>query len=277
MSHTISILHNYNQKTHASMLEAISNILRLEEEAIASQCKDAFARLSKAEKQAQHGAKYSDEDYCILDVLTDEDLIAIIYEFKKALLNVSETIEAMARAKREMVTLAGKITAKAQEILDKQDKLNELNKNPLRSEPGFWITFIADANPGFVKSLIIHFLSDLTEIRTAQTICARHAERNQLMSAVAALEAENTTLKDDLSLAKTNMQQREDEVGNPEKLKAHKNILEANVATLERDAKSLMATFGQQGPVAQAVVAQKQDNDEGLNPGIRGFSTNALI
>ena len=132
MAEPISNLRHYDEYIHRGMSKAIAEILSLDEDPISMECPDAFLILSKAERQACRNSQRTDQKCSILDVLTDEDLLEVIAEFKKSLPNVSEEIERMnkevtglALLRQEHGDIERTMIGNSAAISSKQDQLSQ--------------------------------------------------------------------------------------------------------------------------------------------------------
>ncbi|MCW8397342.1 hypothetical protein OQJ26_00850 [Legionella sp. PATHC038] len=269
MAEPISNLRHYDGYIHRWMSKAIAEILSLDEDPISMVCPDAFLILSKAERQACRNSQRTDQECSILDVLTDEDLLEVIAEFKKSLPNVSAEIERMnkevkglALLRQEHEDIVRTMRGNSAAISNKQGKL----RLPPPEEPGGWSKFIADKNPGPFKSLFL-LLVPKKSVEAAQKLCDAYELASQaregLVAQIETLTRKNTTLKSDLDSKQEEIQKLETKQKQLKGLKKHKKTLDQGVKELEKNANKL-ELYAKPKQRTQTVAQKQNEEDDDL-------------
>lgn len=270
MANPLSRLSGFNKDVRSRLKNAIRTILSLDEEYINYDCYNAFDILTKAVWQAELSSLRTHTKYSVLDVLTDEDLLKVIAEFEKSLPNVLAALKEM-KAKAEPLKQLEQQTQEIKKTIQEKDgtidkKQRIFATTPIPKEPGGWSIFIADKNPGPLKSIFLFFVPQ-TSIETAQKICHDYELASQaregLVAEIATLRRENTTLMSDLDSKQKQIKELTSTQAAFKKLGRNITILQDNFKVLKENA-ALLIPPEQQEHMAQTLARQQNEKDDDL-------------
>ncbi|CEG55728.1 hypothetical protein [Legionella fallonii] len=236
-----------NSKAVNDIKEAIQNILTLDEEAISLYCPKVFNKLDKVHKNS------------IFETLTEQDFLDIINELKQSLPKISADIEKIKKKlepleQRTLDDQGLRIMEKMQVNSARMHSIQDQLKTPMPEKPGAWSRFIADKNPGFLKSIFLFFVPQ-TAIENAQKACDNYDKeainRWNLTVERRALNSENEKLKTSYHASEKQIEQRDAMQQNLQELSGGQLILQQATQQLEEHFNNLV-------PKADAARAEQQ-------------------
>lgn len=238
----------------------IAAILKLNDDTLDIYWSAPFNQLQKAQREAKT------EGRSILESLTEEDLFSIINALKKAVAFASEDVKIYKEEIRELTqqNLEGRRDS-TQEAINKnstdRDEAQRQLKNPMPAEPGSWVRFLADEQPGFLKSIFLWFVPEQS-ISDAKTECTTYDDavndREALTAKIERLETTIDKLETQLSEFKAKIASRDSTQRETTELSVESNKLQRAVSALEKNAKMAFPETKEQ--IREPEVPK--DNDE---------------
>ncbi len=245
----------------------IAAILKLNDDTLDIYWSAPFKQLQKAQQKAQREAE-TEEECSILESLTEEDLFSIINALKTAVAFASEDVKIYKEEIRELTqqNLEGQRDL-AKDAIDRnsneQDEALRQLKNPMPAEPGSWVRFLADEQPGFLKSIFLWFVPEQS-ISDAKTECTTYDDavndREALTAKIERLETTIDKLETQLSEFKAKIASRDSMQRETTELSVESNKLQRAVSALEKNAKKAFPETKEQ--IRKPEVSK--DNDDEL-------------
>ncbi len=225
-----------NPKVANGIKEALEHILKLDEEAVSLYCPRVFNKLARVHKEE------------LFEKLSEKDFLDITKELKKALPRISEDTE-KAQKKLEVleqnnlddeeIRIRERMEANSARIRSIQAHI----KTPMPEQPGVWSRFIADKNPGLLKSFFLFFVPK-TSIESAKNACNHYdneaIQRWKSVVEMKALKSEEKKLNHNCKVLEQQIEKRDQLQQSVQELSEGQRILQQATQQLEENLDKLV-------------------------------------
>ncbi len=217
--------------------EALEHIQKLDEEAVSRYCPRVFNKLDKVHRDT------------IFETLTEKDFLDIINELKTSLPKISEDAE---KIKKKLDVLEQDNLNDQKIRIEERRKANSARihsiqahiKTPMPEQPGIWSRFIADENPGLLKSFFLFFVPKNT-IESAQKACDNYdneaIQRGKSVIEMYSLKSEEKKLKSNSKLLEQQIEKRDKMQQSVQELSEGQRILQQATQQLEENVDKLVS------------------------------------